>query len=60
MSLLKPLILNLFFHKPASPSPVSGSEDVFEIKEIFEAKHFKDKLYYLIDWKGFGPEEKSC
>lgn len=37
MSLLKPLILNRFSHKPVFRSSVSGPEDVFEVK-IFEVK----------------------
>lgn len=48
-------MVNRYLHKLVPPSAVAGPEDT---KEILEVKHSRGKLYYLIDWKGFGPEDK--
>lgn len=52
-------LLNRFSRKPMPLSTVTGPEDTFEVKEILEVKRSRGKLYYLITWKGFGPEERS-
>lgn len=43
---------------PASPPCLLPSAcDTFKIKEILEVKCSRGKLYYLINWNGFGPVE---
>lgn len=59
MPLLKPLVLNRYSYKFVLPSAVADPEDSYEVKEILDVKRSKGKLFHLIDWKGFGPEERS-
>ncbi|XP_077149254.1 uncharacterized protein LOC143810032 [Ranitomeya variabilis] len=59
VSLLKPVILNRFHPtSDSSPLPVSA-DNIFEVKDILASKKVRDKTFFLIDWKGFGPEERS-
>lgn len=45
---------------PASPPCLLPSTcNNFKIKEILEVKCSRGKLYYLINWNGFGSEKRS-
>jgi len=41
------------------PSEVVGGELEYEVSEILDSKIARGKLLYLVDWKGYGPEERT-
>ncbi|CAJ0919665.1 unnamed protein product [Ranitomeya imitator] len=59
VSLLKPVVLSRFTQDPGNfPSPV-GSEDVYEVKDILAMKKRGGRSLFLVNWNGYGPEERS-
>ena len=59
VSLLKPAVFNRFSPKLVSPTPVAGTSDIFSVKEILATKISRGKRFFLVDWEGCGPEERS-
>ena len=58
VSLLKPVTPGTRLSKPPTSVTIEGHQE-FEVKKILDSKRVGTRFFYLIDWKGFGPEERS-
>src|SRR5205814_10314240 len=46
---------------PPSPPPVViDSEQEFEVEQILDSKFIRNRLHYLVKWKGYSISENSC
>ena len=61
VSLLEPYIINSIPDRVVLPPPlvelVDGRE--FEVKAILDSKIVHKKLYYLVDWSGYTPNDRT-
>ncbi|KAF8747804.1 Chromo (CHRromatin Organization MOdifier) domain [Rhizoctonia solani] len=51
------LLANLFPEQPP-PETIEGEEE-YEVEQIIDSKRQQGKWFYLIKWKGYGPEDNS-
>jgi hypothetical protein len=61
VSLLEPYVTNSFpGRRVASPKPVviEGSEE-YVVSKVLDSKFLRGKLFYLVDWEGYGPEDRT-
>lgn len=58
ISLLKKIQPSLRQNTPPTPLVLDG-EIEYEVKRILDSKRVHNDLFYLIDWRGYGPEERS-
>ncbi|CAJ0968402.1 unnamed protein product [Ranitomeya imitator] len=57
VSLLKPVYMSRFSESSAGTS--GSSTDDYEVNAILGCKVVRGKKLYLVDWKGYGPEDRS-
>jgi hypothetical protein len=43
--------------KPAPPPPVNVEQNIYEVEEVLDSKLVRNKLHYLVHWKGWPIEE---
>jgi transposase InsO family protein len=61
VSLLEPYLENTFegrVQAPPPPEEVDGVEE-FQVKEIVDSKVSRRKLLYLVEWEGYGPNDRT-
>ncbi|QRW25665.1 Retrotransposable element Tf2 protein [Rhizoctonia solani] len=46
------------FPEQPPPETIEGEEE-YEVEQIIDSKHQRGKWFYLIKWKGYGPEDNS-
>lgn len=61
VSLLEPYNPNTFENRTQEPPPpiIVEGEQEFEINKILDSKLNRNKLLYLVDWKGYPPSERT-
>jgi hypothetical protein len=57
VSLLEPCVLSQVVPPPPPAQLVEGPE--YEIDAILDSKIIRNKLYYLVDWVGYTPEDRT-
>jgi Reverse transcriptase (RNA-dependent DNA polymerase)/RNase H-like domain found in reverse transcriptase/Integrase zinc binding domain/Chromo (CHRromatin Organisation MOdifier) domain/Integrase core domain/Retroviral aspartyl protease len=61
VSLLEPYNKNTIPGRTQAPPPaieIENSEE-WEVQEILDSKRMRGKLFYLVDWKGWSPQDRS-
>ena len=58
VSLLNPNPAVIRDPRPPPPLKIQGKLE-FEVNRILDSKRIRGKLFYLIDWKGYGPDDQS-
>ena len=41
------------------PPPVDIADEIYEVESIRKSKKVRTKVYYLVSWKGYGPDEDT-
>ena len=61
VNLLKPVEQNdIPGHNPPPPPAIEiEGDEVYEVNEIIDSKLFGRTLKFLVNWKGYGPEDNT-
>lgn len=61
VSLLRPVLSSPHAPAPKDPPPprLLNGEQVFTIRRLVDSRRVRGGLQYLVDWEGYGPEERS-
>lgn len=60
VSLLKPVLSSPFFVTGKPPPPrFVGGQAVYTVRRILDTRKVRKTRQYLVDWEGYGPEERS-
>ncbi len=61
VSLLKPVLCSPFVAPGKAPPPprVIGGRPAFTVHRILGVRQVRGSRQYLVDWEGYGPEERS-
>jgi hypothetical protein len=63
VSLLEPHTSSTIPHRTQPPPPpvvvVDSSELEYEVEDILDSKYLRNRLFYLIKWKGYDPSDNS-
>jgi hypothetical protein len=61
VSVLEPYTANPFPDRVPPPPPTVEIDDheEFEVREILDSKFLRRRLYYLVDWAGYSPSDRT-